>query len=250
MRRNGIHFLGIARAAVYAAAFAAALVPLLASCSRPGPPPRSGNSGAIGIMVETGRADGKGQPLNSDKVYFIRLRENTELRKQTELYHSNFREGGQVYLLNARPGRYVVVAASVFRTQPGAPTALDRVDATYDNYRIDTTYFDEALVLQTTVAVRPDEFSVAGNYAVKTEHSVNFGGKIQRYFHRVVHKTVTDPYGNPVIGAHNSTASRATLGENRSGGDWEKRFLNAAKEHLAGSDWEPLVRKRLGAPAR
>ena len=232
-----------------AAAMATLLAPVLSSCSSPAIAPREGNSGAIGITVEKRWAAGTGTAEMPEKVYFIRLREGTKLNKQKDLFPSNFRHGAQVYLLNAKPGRYVVVAASDSVALPGIPRGLDPLRV-LDDYQVYTTYFDEALIRKTEVEVKPGEFIVAGNFMVSMKNTIYFGDKIQRYFHKVVHPTVTDPFGSPIIINDNSIASRATLGEDRSSKKWEMQFLQAAETQLAGSGWTQLVRKRMEALRR
>lgn len=222
---------------------------VLTSCSQQRPATKINAVGAIGIVVERRWAADASPAEVSDKVYFIRLRDNEKLNKQQELFHSNFHRDGQVYLLNAKPGRYVVVAASDTVVKPGTTKGLDTLRG-LDDYKVYTTYFNEALVKRTELLVRPDQFVVAGNYLVKMENAVNFGDKIQRHFYKVVNSTITDPYGAPIIDQDNSDASRASLQQDRGSGEWEMQFLAAAKRHLAGSEWTKLVQDRIDALRR
>ena len=91
------------------------------------PPPADNDSAGIGIAVtELGLGD-----WTPKLVYFVRMTDSENLIEQVEVSRSNYSRGNRAYLLNARPGRYVAVAASVYvqRTLPGDPvaSALPRV---------------------------------------------------------------------------------------------------------------------------
>lgn len=222
------------------------LLPMLVSCVRPAPPPKVPGTGAIGISVEKHWKTGIDFTEFADKVYFIRLGDNTKLEKQTELFHSNFHRDRQVYLLNAKPGRYVVVAVSEALGKPGIPKGLDPLRE-LDQYEIITTYFNKALVLKTEVEVAPERIVVAGDFVVWMENGIAFGDKTQRHFYSVVNDTLVDPYGSPLIGPEENDANRGSLKENRSGRNAEMRFLQAAIKDLAGSEWSGLVQRRIAA---
>lgn len=227
----------------------AGLGALLASCSTQGPIAKLPDSGAIGIVVEKRWPQGTSPADVSDKVYFIRLSDNEDLKTQKELFHSNFQRDGQVYLLNAKPGRYVVVAASDTIINPGITRGLDPLRG-LDEYRVFTTYFDEALVKKTEFVVQANQFVVAGNYVVTMKNAVYFGDKIQRHFYTVINSTITDPYGAPIFDHDNSETSRATLLQDRGGKEWEMQFLASARRHLAASEWTKLVQDRIDALGR
>ncbi|MCH9044609.1 MAG: hypothetical protein IIA40_00720 [SAR324 cluster bacterium] len=84
------------------------------------PPPANSDSAAIGIAVTLGLGDS-----TPKLVYFVRLTDSANLIEQIEVSRSNYSRGNRAYLLNARPGRYVAVAASVYvqRILPGDPVA-------------------------------------------------------------------------------------------------------------------------------
>ena len=220
-----------------------------ASCSTQGPAAKLPDSGAIGVVVEKRWPKHTSPAENSNKVYFIRLRGIEELKTQTELFHSNFHRDGQVYLLNAKPGRYVVVAASDTIINPGIAKGQNPLRG-LDEYKVSTTYFDEALVKRTELLVRANQFVVAGNYVVTLKNAVNFGDKVQRHFYKVINSTITGPYGHPIIDQDNSDTSRASLLQERGGKEWEMQFLVAANRHLAGSEWTKLVQNRIDALRR
>ena len=234
------------RKSVLAVLLLAGLLPMLVSCARPAPPPKAPGTGAIGISVEKHWKKGIDFTEFADKVYFVRLGENTKLEKQTELFHSNFRRGRQVYLLNAKPGRYVVVAVSEALAKPGITKGLDPLSE-LDQYEVVTTYFNKALVMKTEVKVAPERIVVVGDFVVWMENGIAFGDKTQRHFYQVVNPTVVDPYGSPIIASVENAANRGSLKDNRSGRNAEMRFLQAAKKDLADSDWLRLVQRRIGA---
>ncbi len=76
------------------------------------PPPANSDSAAIGIAV-TERVVSIGvSDITPKLVYFVRLTDSANLIGQIEVFRSNYSRGNRAYLLNAKPGRYVVVAIS------------------------------------------------------------------------------------------------------------------------------------------
>lgn len=227
-----------------AAPWAMLLLGLAACVAAPAPAPLNEGSAAIGLKMERQWKAGTGLNTYPHKAYFIRLTGNGKLTTQSELYHSNFRKDDQVYLLNAKPGRYVVVAVSDPLAKLGTRTALDALTGLGD-FEVYTTYLNEPSILKTEVEVKPGSFTVMGSFLVEMEHSILYGDKAQRYFHLVVDQTIVDPYGNPLVDPDNSVASRANLVEDRRGKESEIQFLETALRHLAGSGWNPPLQRSL-----
>ncbi len=225
----------------------------IAACAAPAPAPLSEESAAIGLTMERRWKAGTGINSFSDKAYFIRLSGNGKLTTQSELYHSNYHKDDQVYLLNARPGRYVVVAVSDAVAKLGTRREFDALGtrraldplAGLDDFMVYTTYLNEDSILKTEVEVKPGNFTLMGSFLVEMAHSILYGDKAQRYFHLVVDQTIVDPYGNPLVNPNNSVASRANLVEDRRGKESEIRFLETALQHLEGSGWSLPVQSSL-----
>lgn len=85
---------------------------IAAGCVSP-PGPLSGESAAIGVMLEKQWSE-NGFRANAERIYFIRWNDDSDPAKQNDIIESNYNRGGRVYLFNAKPGRYSAVAAVDF----------------------------------------------------------------------------------------------------------------------------------------
>jgi hypothetical protein len=140
------------------------------------PRPRD-DRGSIGVRVRL-RLD----PTSSDKIYemflpgqkaktlrvhFARLGDNAKTSTDQEwsrqlsatqtVVSSNFADAGQIYLLNAKPGRYVAVAAT-FGFASGLALADEAVGL-----------FPVGLISQTEVVVDPGSMVFAGDFILRYE---------------------------------------------------------------------------------
>ena len=86
----------------------------LGACSIPIPAPRAANSAAIGISVREWWAPREWLEEHPEMGYFIRLNESGDITAPVEIIRSNYFREGRLYLLNAKPGRYALVATSEF----------------------------------------------------------------------------------------------------------------------------------------
>ena len=67
--------------------------------------------GAIGVKVKLIPHSQMGY-FNADAVYFVRVVDDSDRFASDSLIPSTYSKGTNVYLLNARPGRYVAVACT------------------------------------------------------------------------------------------------------------------------------------------
>jgi hypothetical protein len=217
---------------------------IAAGCSSPVPRPVSDDSAALGITVENRWAE-PGHPAEfPDTVYFVRLQGKEQLAAQRELIRSNFRKGNRVYLLNAKPGRYVAVAASETVVREATRRDSDVLRG-LDTYRVFTSYFDAPLIQGTEVEVGPGDFAVAGHFVVRIADDIEDGDESQRHFHRLVDPLLVDPFGNPIVDPDNSVAIRGKLIESRREQASEREFLLMALQDLKGSGWSQPLQRRL-----
>jgi len=77
--------------------------------------------GTIGVRISA--QFGKAREF-ADTVYFARVGEGAQAQGAPVLVASNFGKARNVYLLNARPGRYVVAAAEIARSMPTTRTVM------------------------------------------------------------------------------------------------------------------------------
>ncbi len=223
------------------------MVLLAAACSLPpAPAPLSEDSAAIGIRVETHWIGGSGVTEYPDKVYFIRLHGDGALGTQRDAVPSNYRKGRQVYLLNAKPGRYVVVASSNAYGRTGTRRSLDALSGLGD-YEVYTTYYDEALIQKTAVEVKAGGFAVVGSFVVEMDREIRYGTRTQKHFYLVLEPIIVDPFGIPIPDPDNSIALRGKLIKDRSGKSGARKFLEQARSDLKGAAWARTIERGLKA---
>ena len=135
----------------------------------PAPDPERG---AIAVTVR-GRFP-LGQKSPAIQVYFVRLAEDADMYSAESVIASDFSKGKQVYLLNAKPGRYVAVAARL-RNQAAFVAAGDYV-----------VFFDRALIPQTAIEVTAGRIAFMGDLAVDLKVKMSEADEAQMHYLRLV----------------------------------------------------------------
>jgi len=152
-----------------------------------------------------------------DDVYFVKIEGEGNLRQQ-QIVYSNFSKGGRVYLLNARPGSYVAVAASYLRPSGSTGSRF-------------TTHFSMELVQQTQVTVRENDFVFMGSYVVKSSMWL-----------RGTDGVLTNSMNVMLMANAGEYLYRGILLERKNDEETHKEFFRKAKEDLAGSGWAARLR--------
>jgi hypothetical protein len=196
-------------------------------------PPRQVDSAqavgaAIGVQLKGIGPLGAMSTQTPQQAIFVKLEGDKPFSE--ELVRSNFGKDGRLYLLNASPGIYAVVAAAA--TQP-SPLA-------YGSPVQEVTFFSRELVELTRVEVRAGEFAFAGKFEVTMSTAFEGGDDVQLHYRKLIMpaappggflKGIMQMLGGdkPVWGASRnidkSAAARAS-------------FLQSAREDLAGRGWE------------
>jgi len=123
---------------------------LLAACASNQPrAPRSPRSAAVAISVRTMRSAEAtwGRPR---RIHFARLEGNTHALRAPALLESNHVRGVLVFLLDAEPGRYVAVAATL-----------------REEGRDVTVYFPQEMIRATEVEVGPGALGFMGSHELE-----------------------------------------------------------------------------------
>lgn len=162
-----------------------------------------------------------------DQVFFAKIDGQDGLLQQ-QIIRSNYCKDGRAYLLNARPGTYVAVAAFFLR----APVGTGK-----NSY---TTYFSKELVEQTKATVRENDFVFMGTYVV--DQSVGLAGAdgVQTHY-----KNVIAPGAIASGFLHIMSADyhyRGALLEHKSDEQTRNEFFQNAKDDLAGSAWPARIK--------
>src|SRR5262249_13540119 len=149
-------------------------------------------------------------------AYFVRLGDTEDTLKQDSLIFSETLSNSYVYLLNAQPGRYAVVAVSV-----------------YHSYGRSTCLLPKSIVQQTVTNVAPGAIGYLGDYKVETSYFARGGMEnddVENYYFDILS---TERFiRRPVFSAKFVNGSRDEQGE--------RQFLEHTDQELlakAGGSW-------------
>ncbi len=160
-----------------------------------------------------------------DQIYFANIDVEGGLLQQ-QVIGSNYSKDGRVYLLNARPGVYVAVAA--FYSVSSPPTGAQSY----------TTYFPNELVEQTRVAVQEGDFVFIGKYVVDLSVGLKGADRVQIHYRDVIARRAT-PGG--VFYVTDGYHYRGAPLERKIDEQTRTEFGRKAKEDLAGSGWPTRI---------
>jgi hypothetical protein len=233
-----------------------ALALSLACASLPPPVREASDLSDIGVDVSISA------PLwghtQAEYAYFVRLDES-ETYAYDDLIRSNYTIGDYVYLFNAEPGRYAVIAAGYQRQNQSAPmgssTSLGggfsmstSVSVTSNNSFI--AYLPKTLIDKTAVAVGPAEVAFIGEIVLdKTDWEA--ADDIQLHYYNLLapgHKDM-----NFLMKAFSGQRHDAgTEDELDQGQPTQRRFLEHSQREFADADWESIFRNPVssGPPPR
>jgi hypothetical protein len=94
------------------------------------------------------RAPGRMVKNKSNKVLFLKI-DNSGESEEVEVILSNYSKGGRIYLVNAEPGKYAVMAAY------------------YDSgFRCGLTFFSREALKVSEIDVKPGEFAFIGKFVI------------------------------------------------------------------------------------
>jgi len=195
--------------------------------------------GTIGVRI--GALFGKVRE-SADTVYFVRLSDGAASDEAAGLIPSNFGKARSVYLLNARPGRYVAVAAEIVRSMPTTRTVV---------------VFTKADSAQTEVHVKAGTVVFMGDIDAVTSMKSRELDEDQAHTLNTIMATSTKlGVMDRALGA--DFAYPATIKDFDRGDDVELDFWSSATHnHFRGEDaWisliehRPVVRAPVAAPTK
>ena len=109
----------------------------------------------IGVSVVTKAPIAIFKDVNT-RVFFIKVEKKDQMFKGTDLRAGNFQKGNYVYLVNAEPGMYVVVASN-----------FEKKGQVYH------TYFNKEAISATLMEVRPADIAFMGEITTRNEASLS-----------------------------------------------------------------------------
>jgi hypothetical protein len=119
----------------------------------------SQSNSVIGLTVDFSAPAGPVE--NADKVYFIKLQEDTSNLKVDSVILTNFQIDNQIYLTGIESGRYAIVAIGKEKVLP-----------IYGLTEL-TTFFSEELIKESIVTLDKNDFVYIGNYSLTTKMMVS-----------------------------------------------------------------------------
>jgi hypothetical protein len=188
-------------------------------------------SSALGIEIILENSD-----VGPDRVYFVRI-DNEDGPLQQKIYPSNYYGYGasgsaefgtpaippRAYLLNARPGTYVAVAALRVERAMGSGTVEN------------TWYFSKQSVELTKVIVRENDFAYMGSYAIGSSRGLDGTDEVQTHYKNVIAPEA--PESLALMMLYGNFHRLGTLVEYKKDDLSRDAFFLRAKEDLAGSGW-------------
>ena len=189
---------------------------------------------AIGISVNT-RAPIKAFTDNPHMVYFIKVDNDEDLYTQSNFIRSNYAKDGQIYLLNAKPGRYAVVGCYI-KKRVGMVTEY-------------TTFFPKELIKLTEVTVAPGTTAFMGEYVIDMSVGLEDADECQRHYCQIIAPGALTEASKmtiaPLLKGHGEYLYKGSLHEKHLDKEAEIRFLNNALEHFEGTGWTSIIQKRI-----
>lgn len=156
--------MSIFAALAFASGIAAAKGPQL-----PAPDPERGS---LAISIEATPPVGFGR-MPAVQVYLVNLDRDADPFNADSVMQSNYSDGDQVYFLNAKPGRYVAVAARL----RGAP-----MTAGWEYH----AFLSRDTISQTETTVVAGRIAFMGQFSLKTSTKMEDADPAQAHYYRVI----------------------------------------------------------------
>lgn len=200
---------------------------LLFGCATPHPIPEMSQAQGSGLAIDITLKAPSGPFSNKPaQVYFAKI-DNQDGVLQQQIIRSNFIKDGRAYLLNARPGTYVVVGSFFLLSSQASR-------ATY------TTYFSKEIVDQSKVILRENDFVFMGSYVVQNSMGLDGADEVQSHYKNVIAPgEATGVLAMIFVGA---VHYRGALRERKDDEQTRDEFIRNAKEDLAGSGWAARIK--------
>lgn len=187
--------------------------------------------GSLGVTVRATTMQGSKFPAS--EVYFVRVEDDEDTFAAEYVMSSSYSEKDQFYLVNARPGRYVVVAA-IFVWRKAQSQAPGKV------------FFSKAMIPQTETKVEPGTIAFMGDFLVTPSPTSRMGDAdpAQAHYYRLLSPETADktfimqgPWLN-----YRGVLNQAIRDANR-----ERKFWIRARDKVFKQQqgWAELLRRQL-----
>ena len=149
--------------------------------------------GIIGVRIKV-IPPAKMGSNSADAVYFVRIMEEADRFGSESLIHSNYSKGHNVYLLNAKPGRYVAVGCDIDMGPGGGRGSV---------------VFSKADIEQTEVEVAAGSVVFMGEIEAQSSTKTSGADEAQAHYMRLIAPTAANKgfMGRAMSGNYAYTAS-------------------------------------------
>jgi hypothetical protein len=189
----------------------------------------------------------------AEYAYFVRLDES-ETYAYDDPIRSNYRIGDYVYLFNAQPGRYAVIAAGYQRQSQGAPMGSSvglgggfsmSTSVTMTSSNAFMAYLPKTLIDKTVVTVGPAEVAFIGKI-VLDKTSWEEADDVQLHYYHLLAPGHED--FNFLVkafsGQRHDAGSEHELDQSQA---TRMRFLEHSQRKLADADWGSVFQNPVGS---
>ena len=185
--------------------------------------------GAIAATFR-GRAP-MGNKAPAVQVYFVRRAADVDIFAAEKVIPANFSRKKQVYLLNAKPGRYVAVGA-VLRGGPGGG--------------VFKVFFSKELISQTEVEVTAGTFVFVGDFLIDLKVKMNESDEAQAHYLRLLEPDLARKgyFARTFMGGY---LYRGDFVSVERGAATESEFWNLAQDRIFAKEpaWAAIVEEKL-----
>ena len=126
--------------------------------------------GSIGVTIRA-IAPAKTGKMTAVQVYFVRATKGGDVLNAEYVIPSNYSKKKQVYFLNAKPGRYVAVAAVFSRPMTG--------------FKLQA-FFSMEMLPEMEVTVVPGKLVFMGDFLLNTSTKMEEADRVQSHFYRLI----------------------------------------------------------------
>ena len=191
--------------------------------------------GSIGVTIRA-IPPAKIGKMTAVQVYFVRLAEGGDVLDAEYVVPSNYSKKKQVYFLNAKPGRYIAVAA---RLKGGG--AGFKYEA----------FFSMEMLPEMEVTVVPGELVFMGDFLQNTSSKMKEADRAQSHFYRLILPEAARQ-GFMARTFSGKAPYTATLKSVDKGAETEREFWSLARKKVFKKEpaWQEFVQKQMETSAK
>jgi hypothetical protein len=203
--------------------------------------------GAIGVTIQSRGPVALSARPYADTAFFVKIDSGEDPFHAADILASSFSDKNQIYLLNATPGRYVIVGAYTPRFTGGGN--MNDMPSTL-------IYFDKSMIQATETTVEEGKVSFAGTIVVKVSTGMKEADEAQSHYGNLlgtgtgwtvgVHASAPSGVVSTTAGIDHLTRA-GTLQSLEKDPETERKFWTVAAEKVFkdAPDWQGLARGRL-----